>query len=128
MSHREELRRLLGARLKAVSYAIQFAELAGGNIVGAVSANVEEYPIGRLVFSTSPEHALIQTVTVRDDYQRRGIGSGLYNYFEQWLLARGVPEVVAGYVDSPQAEAFWRSLDFQRINPGSKDWSKRVGG
>jgi len=125
MGFRGELNSLFGLRPQ-VTFSSDFAQLAGGNVVGAVFAKLGTEEAGRLVFSSSPEYGTIQTINVRDDLQGRGIGRGLYNYFEKWLALRGVSLARAMYVDSPEAERFWHSLGFARTEPSSKDWTKRV--
>jgi len=93
---------------------------------GAVYAHADGQPIGTLLFTISGTEAQVLTLNVIDTYQRSGVGSDLYRTFEEEVRKRGIDKVTAYYVDSPQAEAFWKSLGFERSAILGKDWIKRI--
>ncbi len=93
---------------------------------GAVYAHAEGKMVGSLLFGIDGTNATVWRINVIDTHHRLGVGTGLYQKFEEEMRTRGVDKVAAALVETPEAVSFWKSLGFERDSVYGKDFVKRL--
>ena len=83
----------------------------GESLAGYAVATVIEYP----PIITIDKYGFLQDIAVSAQFRRHGIGRQLFRAAEQWLLARGVPQIeVKVDVLNSVSRAFWDAAGFSR--------------